>query len=582
MKKIKLLACLAGAFMALSSMAFAEGDWDIKVFRPAVNPRDHKNDVMVRAGDKYTAETGGKVTYILGDWGTVESRVLSNMAAGDPIDVVFVRDQDFPKFKVKGYLQPINGYVNTNLTAGGENIFNYTAAEQVFKYDNKYYAASHYTANHFWLVIYNKTLMQEMGIKESQMPKALEAAGKWDWDHMAELARKLTADTTGSGSINRWGLGCWYTRLFAYMNGCEFTKKDSKGNLTLNFSDPKLTEALSFLESAKKAGWYQQDNSIIQDGIANRTCAMVIGREYDPATITKKTRDQLEYVKLPHGPSVSSCKNVFECDGYGIGAGSKKQKAAGKYIEYVLKEWYNDDILNRNSTWPKAILTMSTEMRKNTYYPGPTVAALDSMLDEFLGEVVWSGNSPASAIEKYTPKAQAILADANTPIGKLTKLPFKGVNQNFDKMSDSQLASYVKAWESTTTAKFSLVSGSGAIGGSGKSLKLEFDPDTDGTEATIVITDPTNLGIVGWRNYKVEFDAKAIGTVGKDAAVWMQGYANELYQYGWMSKAVSDNSTVYHVTGTIQNVNQNGRIGLAIGVKNLSGVIIDNIKITEK
>lgn len=581
MKKSKLFACVAGAFMALSSMAFADGDWDIKVFRPAVNPRDHQNDVMVRAGDKYTKETGGKVTYILGDWGTVESKVLSSMAAGDPIDVVFVRDQDFPKFKVKGYLQPVDGYVDKNLKSQGINIFNYNAAEQVFKYDGKMYAASHYTSNHFWMVYYNKTLMEEMGIKLADQPKALYDAGKWDWDHMAALARKLTADTSKSGSIDRWGLGNWYTRIFAYMNGCEFTKKDAKGNLTLNFNDPKLTEALTFLENAKKAGWYQQDNSIIQDGIAQRTCAMVIGREYDPATITRKTRDEIGYVPLPHGPSVSKCKNIFECDGYGIGNGSKKQKAAGKYIEYALKEWYEDDMKNRNATWPKEILTMSTQMMKDTYYPGPTVSALDSMLDEFLGEVVWGGNSPASAVEKYTPKAQAILADANTPIGKLEKLPFKGVSQNFDKLTASNISTYMKKWEGTSTAKFSLVSGGSAIGGSGNSLKLEYNPDTDGDSCSVVLTDPTNLGIVGWRNYKVEFDAQPVGKVGKDASVYMSAYANELYQYGWITKSISSGDKV-HVTGTIQNVNQNGRIGLMIGFSGMSGVLIDNIVITER
>ena len=53
----KLVACLTGMLIAFSSLAFA-GDWDITVFRPAVNPRDHKNDVMVRAADKYKAEIG--------------------------------------------------------------------------------------------------------------------------------------------------------------------------------------------------------------------------------------------------------------------------------------------------------------------------------------------------------------------------------------------------------------------------------------------------------------------------------------------------------------------------------------------
>lgn len=582
MKKSKIVAFALGTAMALSSLAFA-GDWDIKVFRPAVNPRDHQNDVMVRAGDKYTAETGGKVTYVLGDWGTVESKVLSGMAAGDPIDVVFVRDADFPKFQVKGYLQPIDGYVNTSLTSAGEQIFNFSAAEKVFKYNGHYYAASHYTSNHCWLVYYNKTLMEEEGIKERDQPAALYARGEWNWNTMRDLARKLTKDTSGSGSIDRWGLGNWYTRIFAYMNGAEFTKTDAKGNQTLNFDDPRVKEALDFLQQAKNEGWYQQDNSQVQDGIANRTVAMVIGREYDPATITRKTTDEIGYVRLPAGPSVKQSRPVLECDGYGIGAGSKKQKAAGKFIEYALKEWYTDDIKNHKATWPEEMVKYQRDMQKeDPYYPGPTVAALDSMLDQFLGEVVWAGNSPASAIEKWTPKAKALLADANKPLGKLEKLPFSKVDQNFDKVKAGDLSKYVTAFEGASGVNISLVSGKAAIGGKGNSLRIEYDPSVLGESASIVITDPSKLGIVGWRNYKITFDVKVEGSVGKNASVYAQAYADEVNTYGWISKPVSDNTTVYHVSGSIQDVNQNGRIGIAIGLSNVSAVLIDNIVITEK
>ncbi len=570
MKKTKLFACMAGAIVTMAT-AFA-GEWDIKVFRPAVNPRD-KNDVMVRAGEKYTAETGGKVTYVLGDWGTVESKVLSGMAAGDPIDVVFVRDADFPKFQVKGYLQPIDGYVNTNMTVSGTQIFNFAAANNVFKYNGKYYAASHFTSNHAWLVIYNKTLMDEVGIKESEQPEALYKAGKWTWDAMAKLARKLTADTSRSGSIDRWGLGNWNTRIFAYMNGTEFTKNN---HTTLNFDDPKITAALSYLQTAKTEGWYQQDNSIVQDGLANRTVAMVIGREYDPATITKKTRDKLGYVPLPTGPNASKTRYVLECDGYGIGAGSKKQKAAGKYIEYALKEWYGEDIKGQTTTWPKEMVQYQKDAIKEPYYPGPSVAAIDSMLDSFLGEVVWSGNSPASAVEKWTPKAKALLADANKPMGKLERLPFTKITQDFEKVSSPD--GLAKPYEGMKSAKVSITS----KGIKGKSLEVKYDPDVDGEEGFMVMTDATKLGIVGWREYKVEFDVKVTGKVGKNATVYAKAIYDELHDYGWISKAVSDNTTVYHVTGNIKDVNQNGRIGIAIGGKNIGGMIIDNIVISER
>src|SRR5574344_155175 len=588
MKKSRIVACAMGVFMTLSSMAFA-GDWDIKVFRPAVNPRDHKNDVMVRAGDKYTKETGGKVTYVLGDWGTVESKTLSAMAAGDPIDVVFCRDADFPKFYTKGYLQPVDGYFDFDFTGfDGTKLINKGAEEQVFTYDGKNYAVSHKTSNHCWIIIYNKSLMEEEGIKASEQPAALYKAGKWDWEHFAALARKLTKDTDGDGTIDRWGFGNWYTRGFIYMNGGSFTKTDAKGNQTLNFNDPKVMEALTFLEQAKKEGWYQQDSSAAKEGIQKRTIGMYMEREYYPSQIVSKTEDEICYVPLPHGPSVKSAPNVFECDGYGIGNGSKKQKAAAKYIEYALKEWYIEDMKSRNTTWPKETIALANSMMEsNYYYPGPTVAAIDSILDEFLGEVIWTGNSPAAAIEKYTPKAQALLTDANKPVEKPVQLPFKGITMDFEKTKTKDLATLISAWKDakdTTDAKFTIVSGKDAIDGK-QSLKIEFTPKKDETGAIVALTDPKNFGIVGWREYKVSFKVRLVGKKmdGADtASVWVKAYGGELNQYGWLTKNLEDDKSVYDVSGSIMNVNQNGQLGFQIGLNGCTGVIIDDFVVTER
>ena len=574
---------MTGALMAFSSFAFA-GDYDITVFRPAVNPRDHKNDVMVRAADKYTKETGGKVTFVLGDWGTVESKTLSHMAAGDPIDVIFARDADFPKFYIKGYLQPIDGYFNFGLTGfDNKKLINTAAEEKVFAYNGKHYAASHYTSNHCWIIIYNKSLMEEEGIKESEQPAALYKAGKWDWDHFAALARKLTKDTSGSGTIDRWGFGNWYTEGFIYMNGGSFTTTDAKGNQSLNFNDPKVMEALTFLEKAKKEGWYQQDSSIAKEGIQNRTVAMYMEREYYPQQIISKTDDEICYVPLPHGPSVKVAPNVFECDGYGIGNGSKKQKAAGKFIEYALKEWYIEDMKSRNTTWPPEVIELANNMMKeNYYYPGPQSAAINSIMNQFLGEVIWTGNSPAAAIEKYTPKAQALIIDANKPMQKLVRLPFKGVNQDFEKMKEKDIPNYVTAWKETKDVKISIVTGKDAIDGK-QSLKMEFAPEKDQTGATIALTNAKNLGIVGWREYKISLKVKMVGKkIADDASVGIKAYADEIYQYGYINKRLDDNTTVYDVSGSINDVNQNGEIGLQFTINGCSGIIIDDIIITEK
>lgn len=566
--KVVTMALLAGS-MLLS--AFAKESADITVFRPAVNPRN-KKDVMVMAAERYKKETGGKVTFVLGDWGAWSTKVLSYMAAGTPIDVIFAGDSSFPMCYTKGYLQPLEKYFNMNY-----KYLNKTAEENCYKYNGHYYLASNVTSNHYWCVIYNKSLMEEEGIKESEQPYALWKAGKWDWNHLEALARKLTKDTSGSGTIDRWGFANWWTRGFAYMNGATFTTIDNKGNGTLNFNDPRIVEALTFLEKAKKEGWYQQDNNIAKDGIQNRTVAMYMEREYYAYQVATKTDDEIAYVPLPVGPQGDRNKYCFECDGYGIGNGSKNPTYAAKYIEYCLDEWhkYDVDLLNKN---PQEINDLTEVVSKNPWYPARTANAIDSMLDNFLGEVVWGGNSPAAAIEKWTPKANALLQDANKPMEKIVKLPFKTITKKFD--NQKELSAFpVYNPDGKSNVKISLAKGTDAIDKG--SLLVTTDYEKDGADITITISDQKQLAMVGWRQYVIEFDVKALQQPGDGAYVSAEAYMDELNQFGWFKQMVDKTGTIVHVKGRITDAFLNGKLSLMIGCHNMKNFVIDNLVITE-
>jgi ABC-type sugar transport system, periplasmic component len=532
---------------------------------------------MVRAAAEYKKQTGGKVTFVISDWNNWQSKILTYMAAGEPIDVVFARDADFPKFYVKGYLQPIDGLVDTSVP-----YINKSGMDMAFKYEGKYYLASHVTSSHPWMIIYNKSLMEEEGIAESQQPEALYKAGKWNWANLRSLAIKLTKDTAGTGKIDRWGLGNWWTRGFAYMNGTTFTTADKKGNLLLNFDDQKLMEALTFLADAKKEGWYMQDNSIAGTGIQKRQIAMLMEREYMPVTIAAQTKDELGYVPLPSGPGNKSPKNLFECDGYGIGNGSKNPEHAGKFIDICLKTWYDEDLKSREK-WPKEVLDLAAQMSKTPWYPGPTASALDSMLDDFLGEIVWTGNSASTAIAGYKAKAEALLADANKPMEKPVRLAFKNYKVDFENgdISAFSIMNSGKKDAKNKSVKLSLVSDDRAI--SGKSLLLEMDQAVDGEWIDAAITDPEKLGIVGWRNYRVTFDVKALTAPAKDDTYsYFQVWRDATDNYGWTTVKFEGPNVVCHVTVNVTNVNENGRFAFKFGGHWSGSIVVDNIEVTER
>ncbi len=562
---------VSALFTVVLAAAFAKESPNITVFRPSVNPRD-KNDQMVRAAAEYKKQTGGKVTFVISDWNNWQTKILTYMAAGEPIDVVFARDADFPKFYVKGYLQPIDDYVDLTVP-----YLNKTGMDMAFKYAGKYYLASHITSNHPWLVMYNQSLMEEEGIPEKEQPLALYETGKWDWAHLRSLAIKLTKDTSGSGQVDRWGFANWWTRGFAYMNGTAFTTSDAMGNIKLNFGDQKLMEALSFLADAKKEGWYMQDNSIASTGIQKRTVAMFMEREYMPMNIVSETRDEIRYVPLPVGPSNTNPVNIYECDGYGIGNGSKSPTYAGKFIDICLKIWYEDDLANRKR-WPDEVLELAEKMSSKPSYPGTSTSALDSMLDDFLGEIVWTGNSASAALAAYTAKAEALVSDANKPLEKPVQLPFKTIKIDFEK---GDISAFKRMYDELESVNISLVSDSRAI--KGKSLLISMDHAVDGEYIDAVLTDPEKLGIVGWRNYKVTFDVKALKAPSKaDSFMYFQAWRDETTHYGWITKALETANSVEKVTGYINDVTTNGKFAIKIGGHFATDFVIDNIEISEK
>lgn len=568
MNGIKKLVVLITMSLVAGSLFAA--DADITVFRPAVNPRN-KNDPMVRAGAEYTKQTGGKVKFVISDWGNWQSKILSSLAAGEPIDVVFGRDADFPRFYTKGYVQPIDGYVNLNVP-----YINKVGMDSVFKYEGKYYLASHQTSNHPWIIIYNKSLMEEEGIAEKDQPLALYQKGQWTWAKLRELAMKLTKDTSGSGKIDRWGFGNWWTRGFIYMNGSSFALNQKNGDQKLNFEDPRFMEALDFLAQAKKEGWYMQDNSIAATGLQRRSIAMFMERQYFPASVVSQTRDEMAYVPLPKGPGAKENIHIFETDGYGIGMGSQKQKWAGIFIDICLKTWYEEDMKGRRE-WPQEIFPVTREMAKNPSYFGPLASALDPMIDNMLGEIVWTGNSPSQAIAGWASQAELLLAEANKPAEKPTRLPFRPIKVDFE---DKDISAF-KVNGEYSSVKISAVSGSQAI--TGTSLLVKLDSAVDGEWIDALITDPEKIGVSGWRDYRISFDVKPLkAPADPESSMSFEIFKDTLNKFGFTSQKLEEAGKVYRVSTVVRNISTNGKIPLKISGRFANDFVIDNIEITER
>jgi multiple sugar transport system substrate-binding protein len=567
--KAKTLIALLAALIALTVAAPAAfaADVDLTVFRPAVNPSD-KADPFVQAMETYKATYKAKVSLVRSDWNNWPSKIIMKLASGEPIDVIFGGSPNFPQFFTKGYAQPVDGYVDLNAKNVGKSLM-----DQVFKFDGKYYIAGNATSSQPWFVIYNKTLMDEEGIPAKNQPLALYKAGKWDWAAFRDLGKKMTLDSDKDGNNDRWGVSTWNHFCWIYENGTTLTTIDAKGQAKLNFDDPRLLEALTAAQQAVNEGWYNPNN--LDTGLESRKVAMYVERSWIPAIAQARTRDEILAVPLPFGPGNKEKKYFFMLDGYGIGAGSKKQAQAGKFIDICLKSWYESDIA-KEEKYSKQVQELLKEMRKKPFYPENTESLLEGVKNEFIGEVVWGGIAPASVIAAYKPRAQAAIDDANTPPEKIERLAFKKIKIDFN---DGDYSAFKVADPAKKSVSLSIVEGEQAI--EGKSLLVKMDQVKDGEWINAFITDPEKAGIVGWRNYRVSFDLKPlVAAPNADSYYFFQAKGDKgivgNITYKW-----TEAGGVMTAMGEFRDILKNGRWGLMLGGHFGADVVIDNIEIAE-
>jgi ABC-type glycerol-3-phosphate transport system substrate-binding protein len=579
---MKKLTYVAAIILILITAVSAFGQAALKnpnvsFYRPGFT-YDPVNDQWWSPGiDAFQKAYKGKVTLVAGGWDNWQAKILTRMAAGDPIDVIFSQADQFPMFYTKGYVQPLDGYVDFK-----KDYLNYGAMSKGGMFGGKIFIASAQTNSHTWGVIYNKDYMEEQGIDESQQPLALYLAGKWNWDSFRDLAKKLTLDTDGDGKINTYGAGSWENIIWAYSNNTSLATLDSKGKIILNFSDPRLTEAFMFMQGGVKEGWYITDFNATDQGILNRGIAMYVESEYRTPDKTRNpdVKDSFGFVPLPYGPGNAQKVNAFTFDGLSMGKGTKNPEGAGKLIELLLKSCYDADQA-KIAGYAPGLQDMFVGMQKNPSFPAIPMSPINSMQWDIQGAVI-GGASVVSTLEGLKPRAQAAIDDANAPLEKAVVVPFKNIAYDFEKAIDA-----FKIFDtSKKSVKIASVSGGDAI--TGKSLKISMDSSVDGEWNDALVTIPAKLPMSGWHDYKIAFDAKLLNAPpNADTYVYAKlvsdaPAAGGGKSFGWITKKFDAAGAVAHIEGTVSGTVVNStKFGLIIGAHFGTDFVIDNLTIEE-
>lgn len=263
--------------------------------------------------------TAGPVEY--------RERILTAIAAGRPPDVFLLDPSDVPAFADHGAAIDLAPY----LARLGIDAVRYDSTVLgIFRRGSALYALPRgYTPI---VIVYNKDLFDQAGLPYP--------AGDWTWDEFRRVARVLTRDTDGDGTIDQWGTAydrsasLWLPWLWS--GGGDVLCADG-GQSTGCLDSPQSVAALRWL-----TGWVTDDSIAprTEDNLrlfySGRVAMLTTGHFAIPSLkpYVDDGRLRIGFVEIPHRAGVAP-QTVVYATGLAVPADAVHRKLSVELAAYL-------------------------------------------------------------------------------------------------------------------------------------------------------------------------------------------------------------------------------------------------------
>lgn len=254
-------------------------------------------------------------------------------AAGNKYaDIVFVpSDLGFPSAGLKGYFQPLDGYVDFKSVQ-----WNQKATNELLPLKGKHYYLAPAIYAHSLAgsgIFFNKTLFQKFGEKT---PYDYMKSNQWNWDNFLKVAQAMTRS---DGGTQYYGMANIATSSFISSNGVT-SSKVVNGKGVFNLDNPAAIEGIQFARDLKtKYKVVPDDGSLWTKG----KVAMISAAWYQGIDYLQELGDKnVGFAYQPMGPKVKDY-NYFggSMDLVGIPSAVKNPATIAKILtEYTaMNSW---------------------------------------------------------------------------------------------------------------------------------------------------------------------------------------------------------------------------------------------------
>ncbi len=274
--------------------------------------------------------------------GDYYARILTQIAAGDPPDLLQIGDDAVPMFVGRGAFVPLDDFIAGTEYPLDTNIYLPGVLEP-----GRWDGAQYLLPKDFspLAVYYNKRLFDEAGVP---YPK-----DGWTWAEFLDTAQKLTK-TDAEGKTTQWGVqlpAAWTTGFEYWVAAAGGSLISEDGAEFAGYMDsPQVQEAVQFyadLYNEYKVAPLPADMNAFGGGNSefdNGTAAMRIFGRWPQSGMRENPNIDLGVVGMPVGEQRA---NVLFWGGFGISALSENPEAAWRFLRFytgpegaeVWKDW---------------------------------------------------------------------------------------------------------------------------------------------------------------------------------------------------------------------------------------------------
>lgn len=240
-----------------------------------------------------------KVEYVVVDYGEYQDKVTASLMAGEPLgDIIrLARPWMIPTLVKQDLFWPLDEYVIN------DNAFVVQYTNELSQYDSNGYGFRIGVAGAGQGVFYNRTLMNQLGMKPLQ---EYVNEDNWNWDNFIQVAKEGNKDTDNDGKIDRWGLanGSIIIQALASNETNLFTEgkqilDDAKTLEAMNFISRIATESVA--RPTEGGDWTEPKQFFIQGNTL-----MFVGADYEKDGFNTDMADyDIGFLPFPKGPSGS-------------------------------------------------------------------------------------------------------------------------------------------------------------------------------------------------------------------------------------------------------------------------------------